>query len=50
MALVRIAKVVSASQPWNWLTERCGILPQIHLVFDEELPQSAEGREKFVYP
>jgi hypothetical protein len=39
---------VFVSQSWKWLTERCGDLPQVRLVFDEQLPKFAERCENFV--
>jgi hypothetical protein len=38
---------VFASQSWKWLTERLAYLPQVCLVFDEELPQLAASSENF---
>jgi hypothetical protein len=35
------------SQSWKWLTERLAYLPQVRLVFDEELPQSAGAAKNF---
>jgi hypothetical protein len=35
------------SQSWKWLTERLAYLPQVRLVFGEELPQSAAEAENF---
>jgi hypothetical protein len=43
-------RAVFASQSRNWLTERSRDLPQVRLVFDEELPKSTRSREKFEYP
>jgi hypothetical protein len=34
------------SQSWKWLTERLAHLPQVRLVFSEELPQFA-GEPEF---
>jgi hypothetical protein len=38
------------SQSWKWLTERLAYLPQVRLVFGEELPQSASPDENFEEP
>jgi hypothetical protein len=38
---------VSTSQSWKWLTERLAYLPQVRLVFGEDLPQSTAGIENF---
>jgi hypothetical protein len=32
---------VFVSQPWKWLTERFGYLPQVRLFFGENLPRLA---------
>jgi hypothetical protein len=49
-AVHRFGRAVFASQSRNWLTERSIDLPQVCLVFDEELPNSARGHGKFEYP
>jgi hypothetical protein len=38
------------SQSWKWLTERLAYLPQVRLVFGEELLQFAGANENFVEP
>jgi hypothetical protein len=38
------------SQSWKWLTERLAYLPQVRLVFGEQLPQSAHPNENFEEP
>jgi hypothetical protein len=41
----RSGSEVFVSQSREWLTERLAYLPQVRLVFDEELPQSATRTE-----
>jgi hypothetical protein len=41
---------VAASQSWKWLMERLAYLPQVRLVFGEQLPQSISGNRNFVNP
>jgi hypothetical protein len=41
----RSGSEVFASQSREWLTERLAYVPQVRLVFDEELPQSAAPTE-----
>jgi hypothetical protein len=43
----RSGSEVFVSQSWKWLTERFGYLPQVRLVFVEELPQLAKPGENF---
>jgi hypothetical protein len=38
------------SQSWKWLTERLAYLPQVRLVFGEELPQLADPNQNFEEP
>jgi hypothetical protein len=38
------------SQSWKWLTQRLAYLPQVRLVFGEELPQFAGANENFEEP
>jgi hypothetical protein len=38
------------SQSWKWLTERLAYLPQVCLVFGEELPQLADPNQNFEEP
>jgi hypothetical protein len=38
------------SQSWKWLTEGLMYLPQVRLVFGEELPQSASPNKNFEEP
>jgi hypothetical protein len=38
---------VFTSQSWKWLTERLAYLPQVRLVFGEELPQFAGPAKNF---
>jgi hypothetical protein len=38
------------SQSWKWLTERLAFLPQVRLVFGEELPQLAGLNQNFEEP
>jgi hypothetical protein len=35
----RSGSEVFVSQSWKWLTERLAYLPQVRLVFGEQLPQ-----------
>jgi hypothetical protein len=46
----RSGSEVFASQSWKWLTERFGYLPQVCLVFSEELPQLIALDENFEEP
>jgi hypothetical protein len=48
--LSRSGSEVFVSQSWKWLTERFAYLPQVRLVFDEELPQLADPNENFEEP
>jgi hypothetical protein len=48
--LNRSGSEVLVSQSWKWLTERFACLPQVRLVFDEELPQSAGPNQNFEEP
>jgi len=41
---------VFASQSRKWLTERFAYLPQVRLVFDEELPRLSGPNENFEEP
>jgi hypothetical protein len=56
MAITRISpphrsgSEVSVSQSREWLTERFAHLPQVRLVFDEELPQLAARNGNFEEP
>jgi hypothetical protein len=38
------------SQSWKWLTERIAHLPQVRLVFGEELPHCTHPNEIFEEP
>jgi hypothetical protein len=40
---------ILVSQSRDWLTKRSTVLPQLCLVFDDELPQSANSRGNFEY-
>jgi hypothetical protein len=44
----RSGSEVSVSQSRKWLTERLAPLPQVSLVFDEQLPQFLNPNENFV--
>jgi hypothetical protein len=46
----RSGSEVFVSQSWKWLTERLAYLPQVRLVFGEELPQSVSSNENFEEP
>jgi hypothetical protein len=46
----RSGSEVFVSQSREWLTERLAYVPQVCLVFDEELPQSAPPNENFEDP
>jgi hypothetical protein len=46
----RSGSEVFVSQSREWLTERLAYLPQVCLVFDQELPQSAAPNENFEEP
>jgi hypothetical protein len=41
---------IFASQSRKWLTERFAYMPQVRLVFGEELPRSASPNENFEEP
>jgi hypothetical protein len=43
----RSGSEVFVSQSRKWLTERLAYLPQVRLVFGEQLPQFVKGCENF---
>jgi hypothetical protein len=43
----RSGSEVFVSQSWKWLTERLAYLPQVRLVFGEQLPQLVKRYENF---
>jgi hypothetical protein len=50
IALDRSGGEVFVSQSRKWLTERLAYLPQVRLVFDEELPRLPAPNENFEEP
>jgi hypothetical protein len=55
MAMAQISRrsiraAMFASQSWKWLMEGLAHMPQVRLVFRQELPQLADRKRNFVDP